>query len=265
MFKLKVVVSFLSLLIAVPSALAANREVKERTAKRACLNGDPLRGVQILTDLYIDTNDPTYIYNQGRCFEQNNRYEEAIGRFREYLRKTTGTTDVDKADAKGALKHIADCESLLGRKVADPNQPAVPETPPPPQPQPAAPPPPKPPQPIATIPLAAPPASSAPAGGGLRAAGIVTMAVGGAALVAGLVLNFKANSMVNDAQNRFDGGTYSSSKDYKTVSQVGYGAGAVCLAGGALLYYLGVRAGHGVAAAPNVGQGTAGAILTGAF
>jgi hypothetical protein len=30
--------------------------------------------VEILAGLYVDTNDPTYIFNQGRCFEQTHRY-----------------------------------------------------------------------------------------------------------------------------------------------------------------------------------------------
>ena len=123
----KLSVLFILLLLAVPSANAASKttkvEAKESAAKRACLNGDPLKGVQILTDLYILSNDPTYLYNQGRCFEQNNRYEEAVGRFREYLRKIDSSTPADKANAQSARKHIADCEALLGRKLADPDLP----------------------------------------------------------------------------------------------------------------------------------------------
>ena len=260
--------SLLSLLIAVPDAQAANREAKERAAnreakeraaKRACLNGESTKGVQILTDLYIDTSDPTYIYNQGRCYEQNNHYEEAIGRFREYLRKISSTTDADKADAASAQKHITDCEALLGRKVAAPAPPPTPE-PPKPQPEPTAP---RLPEPTVKLDQSPSPTGASPAGRGLRVAGIVTAAVGAAALAAGVALNFKANGMIDDLQNRYDSGSYSSSKHYRTMSQIGYGAGAVCLAGGALLYYLGVRG--GVAVAPAVARGTAGVTLTGGF
>jgi tetratricopeptide (TPR) repeat protein len=256
-------ISFASLLLVVPAAHAASRESKERAAKRACLNGDYAKGVQLLTDLFIDTNDATYLFNQGRCYEQSNRYEAAIGRFREYLRKIGRETDADKADAVSAEKHIADCEKLLGHKVAEPDAPQ----PQPPPAEPSPPPPAPPPQPQIPVVVTAPPppASAGPDGGGLRVAGIATGVVGVAALAAGVVLNLKANSMVNDVQNRYDGGTLSSSKDYKTMSVVGYGAGAACLAGGVLLYYLGVRAGSQVTVAPAVAEGTAGALLTGGF
>jgi tetratricopeptide (TPR) repeat protein len=255
-------ISFVSLILTAPAAHAATRESKERQAKRACLNGDYAKGVQLLTDLFIDSNDPTYLFNQGRCYEQNNRYEEAIGRFREFLRKIGRDTDADKADAVSAEKHITDCEKLLGHKVAEPGPPAP--APQPAEPQPVQPTTPPPQTPVIET-VASAPSAASPAGGGLRVAGIVIGAVGVAALAAGLVLNLKTNSMVDDVQNRYDGGTLSSSKDYKTMSLIGYGAGGACLAGGILLYYLGTRAGSQVTAAPAVAQGTAGIVLSGGF
>jgi hypothetical protein len=63
-----------------------------------------------LTDLYVDTNNPIYIFNQGRCFQQNGRYEEAVLRFREYQRKNA---DAGGAPDPEAEKQIADCLSLL--------------------------------------------------------------------------------------------------------------------------------------------------------
>ena len=262
MVKLGFWISLLGLTVAVLPAQAASRDTKARAAKRACLNGDPAKGVQILTDLFISTDDPIYLYNQGRCYEQNNRYEEAVGRFREFLRKTNGSRDTDKADAESARKHIADCEALLGRKVADPSQPAAPP-PPPPAPPPVIAPAPQPAQPLQVVAQPAPTGSTS-SGGGLRVAGVVTAAVGVAALVTGVLLNVKANDMVSDVQNRYDGSAYSSSKDYKTDSQVAYGAGAACVAGGLLLYYLGLRAEH-VDVTPIALRGGAGAMLTGAF
>jgi hypothetical protein len=82
--------------------------------------------------------------------------------------------------------------------------------------------------------------------------------------VTGLVLNLEANSTVSNVQNLYNDKSYSSSKDYKTGSQVAYGVGAVCVVGGAILYYLGMSAEH-VAVAPMALQGGAGALLTGAF
>jgi hypothetical protein len=41
---------------------AASKESKERAAKKACLKGDPEKGVGILTDLFVDTGELTYIF-----------------------------------------------------------------------------------------------------------------------------------------------------------------------------------------------------------
>ena len=70
----------------------------------ACLSGDYTKGVAILSELFVDTKDPTYLFNQGRCFEQNRRYEDAVARFEEYLRIAEGK--LDAADRAAAEKHI---------------------------------------------------------------------------------------------------------------------------------------------------------------
>jgi hypothetical protein len=111
--RLSVFFAVTSLLFLLPhQGLAAGRDSKERAAKKACLKGDPEKGVGILTDLFVDTGELTYIFNQGRCFEQNRRYEDAIGRFREYLIKGDKLNAEDKAEAE---KHIAACQSYLGK------------------------------------------------------------------------------------------------------------------------------------------------------
>ena len=267
--RLRLLVTFVALFVAASSAEAAGRESKEIAARRACLNGDPTKGVQILTDLFIATGDPVYIYNQGRCYEQNNRCEDAIARFREYLRKAKGTTQEDKASLVEARKHIVDCEALLGEKPADhaaaPPAPKEPIPAPPlakAEPATAA----VPPQQSAAVVMPPPqPAESPSTGAGLRIAGMTTVAVGAAGLIAGVALNLKANSTVSDLQNRFNPGDYSSSKDYKTASQISYGIGAAFVAGGAILCYLGWTAGNRTTLAPVVAQGAGGAVLTGAF
>lgn len=66
-----------------PSGDRADRQALEREARRACLSGEYVKGVALLSDLFVDSKDPNYIFNQGRCFEQNLRFEEAIGRFGE--------------------------------------------------------------------------------------------------------------------------------------------------------------------------------------
>src|SRR5689334_17499179 len=82
---------------------APDREGRELEAKRACLANRPEQGIDILAGLYTETNDPTYIYNQGRCFEQNGRAQEAANRFREYLRKTPNLPDDERAQVQARV------------------------------------------------------------------------------------------------------------------------------------------------------------------
>ena len=262
------------LLLLVPFLLSARAvqagsvETKERTARLACLSGDFAKGVAILSELFVDTEDPAYIYNQGRCFEQNRRYEDAITRFQEFLRAGKKLSKGDKAEAQ---KHIADCQDLLAKQPAPAAAPPAPVPAPTPAvvPQPAAP---------APVVAATPPVvqQSSPSfasgsGSGIRTAGIITAAVGGAALVAGVILNLKVNSMAADLK-KTDGytpGKESDRKTYETLGWVSYGVGAACVATGAVLYYLGQRSGAAgstsVAFVPAFAPGQAGAVVKGVF
>jgi hypothetical protein len=103
------------LLLASGEARAGGKESKERAARLACLSGDYAKGVEILSELFITTKDPTYIFNQGRCLEQAMRYTEAIGRFQEFLRAGKNLGKADQADAK---KHIAECQDLLDKQAS---------------------------------------------------------------------------------------------------------------------------------------------------
>jgi hypothetical protein len=252
------------------AAKQPTKESKERSAKKACLAGDPVKGVEILAELYVDSNDITYIFNQGRCFEQNRRYEDAVGRFREYLVK--GEDNLSDADKALAKKRIEACESYLPKTeqhsalVPEPVTAARILQPSPPPPVDVAP---------------EPPAGSvaAPArkldenaGAGLRITGIVVGALGVATLGAGVGFHVKTNSMASDLEKpeSFNRDTDSSRKTYKTLSMVGYGVGAALLAGGSLVYILGWRSGQRaksseVALVPILAPGSAGALLTGAF
>jgi hypothetical protein len=98
-----------------PSQRAAGQEVSERAARKACMSGNYQRGVEILSDLFINTRDPVHIYNQGRCYEQNGRCAEAINRFREYLRAAKAPTAEEKLDTE---KHIRDCQTLSSQQPA---------------------------------------------------------------------------------------------------------------------------------------------------
>jgi hypothetical protein len=246
------------------------KEAKERAAKKACLNRDTEKGVALLTDLYVDTNDPTYIFNQGRCYEQGNMCEDAIVRFREYLRKRPNGNDRSEV-----ARHIADCEALLAKRSEAANT-HVPTPSPPPTVAPPTVPPPTPasspaeqPSPPVTQPVPVVSETSLEPGpaqprAGYRTAGIVTLSAGAAFVITGAVFNWKHNSMTRDAQNDYNVDTVDSARTYKTLSLVGYGVGAACLVGGAALTWFGYSAGHTVLA-PDVADGRAGLLLTGAF
>jgi hypothetical protein len=229
------------------TASATSRQTKERTARKACLSGDYTKGVSILSDLFVDTKDPNYIFNQARCFEQNRRYEDAVARFQEYLR---AAPDLDASDKAAAERHIAGCQDLLAKQLGFSRVVAAPAGPteqsvakqaeplPPPTSPPAntAPPP---------IVHAKPlPPSSVGTGAGLRVGGIVMASLGCAALLGGIIFNLKANAVAHDlgTYGGYSDSKASQRKDYETAGWVGYGLGAAGVAVGSVLYYLGLQA-----------------------
>jgi hypothetical protein len=270
------------LLLAVEPALGAGRQSggkresqdtrqsQEKAARKACLTGDYSSGVSILADLFVNQKEPVYVFNQGRCLEQNTRFKDAIARFEEYL-GIGETARLDPADRAAAQKHIEECKAKLSEE--DKAQVAATQRVVQPLPQAIAQPIP---QPNATTQIdlkrkAEP--EPAPSGKGLLVGGIATGAVGVAAVVAGIAFNLKANSMVDDMQTNVDAytsGKNASQNTYKTLAWVGYGVGAACIATGAVLIAVGAsRRGSSsqtdVALVPTVGPDQAGVLLHGGF
>jgi hypothetical protein len=113
-------------LAAKPSS-ASKIQARERQAKTACLSGDYAKGIGILAELFVETENPVHLFNQGRCYEQNVRYVEAAERFREFLRKAGEIP----ADVRANVdQHIADCDAAIAKA-----QPRVAKEPPAPAPQ----------------------------------------------------------------------------------------------------------------------------------
>jgi hypothetical protein len=266
------------IVLAAPLAHGAGNEAKQRAARKACLSGDYAKGVEILSDLFIDTLDPNHIFNQARCFEQNNRCAEAVSRFREYLRKATGLSSAEKADTE---KHIADCQALLGQKVApEPKPEAAPPEPAGPS---AAPSPPPvaemavivPPAPLAPEQVAVANETSSPAahpGRGLRIAGIACGVLGVASVGAGVYYYTRAKSYSDKVAEQGltpVASDQNAGKNAQTMQWVFYSAGAAAIATGTVLYVLGWPsgdAGRNVAGiAPMFGPGVAGISAQGAF
>lgn len=235
-----------------------DRPSKEREARKACLEGDFTKGISILSELFVDTKNPIHIFNQGRCYQQNERYREAISRFREYMR-------TDPGDASVAEKYIAECEELAAKRE--------PPAPPPPQPVPAAPAAPSPEESQAQVVASAetpPPPTTSAGGSGLGVAGLVVGGVGLVAVGAGVALNLKANNLAKSIEppNTYERSTETSRKNYQTFSWVSYGVGAAAIVTGAILCGVGWSRGSNskdVALIPVVGPGLAGAAMKGAF
>jgi hypothetical protein len=197
-------------------------------AKKACAEGDFRKGVSILADLYVQTDETTFIYNQGRCYEQNHQWAAAIDRFREYLRKTRGAGPDVTAETE---KHIAECKGLLDEEQAR-NQ--LPPSPSPPTPMPAPPvladPPTAHQQTSASI--TNPPAPVVESGSSLRTTGIVVGSIGLATLAAAIALNVQANHLAHD-------GDESGQKSYQSGSLACYGVGGAAVVAGVVLYFVG--------------------------
>lgn len=238
-------VTVLALFAAHP-ARAQDRDQRELDAKKACLGGHADKGIELLADLYTDTNDPTYIYNQGRCFEQNGRASEAITRFREYLRKATALAPDERAQLQ---KHIDELEAeAKGNGAATAPVAASPGPPEPGAPTPAPP---------SGVVVASPGPTSERARQ-LRRAGLITGGVGVLAVAGGVVMGLRARSLSNEVTGDANAGTYSPSKfnsgeQAQTFEFVGYGVGAAALIAGGMLYYFGSHHADHEDATPAVG------------
>jgi len=96
---------------------AGRTDPRPAEAKAACVAGEVQKGVRLLAEIYLATNDAIWIFNQGRCYQQNGQQEQALARFREYLRKATnGAPD----DVKEAQRYVKELEAELTARRAPP-------------------------------------------------------------------------------------------------------------------------------------------------
>jgi len=245
-------------LLTLTPARADQADPRESQAKTDCLAGRYQAGVDLLARLFAETGNATYIYNQGRCYEQNGKCDEAILHFREFLRKAKDLAAEEKAEVNG---HIIDCQAMKAEQDSHLTpQPRL-------QPKPQA----------VVIEPAEPANPSRPStdGSGLRIAGIVAGSLGAAALVAGVIFSIETSSIADEltsdaSQFRYDRSRDNQGKLFEKLQWVGYGVGAALVAGGGVLYYLGYRAGHSpesssVSLLPVLLPGGSGAVVQGRF
>lgn len=201
-------------------------------AKTACMAGDVQKGVRLLAELYTASGDPIWIFNQGRCYQQNDQLTQALSRFKEFLRKSQGAPGEDVQDAQ---KYIAEIEAELQRSqtaAKDAAKPPLEATP----------------TVSKTGGVAAPEANP---GRGLRYAGVGVLVAGGAALAAGVVFSVLVNQTAKNIESQANNpngvnwsevnGKYSDGRRYETLQWISYGVGAAASIAGGVLYWMATR------------------------
>lgn len=161
-----------------PTPSSQTVEQREADAKASCASGDVDKGVGVLARLFVDTGDQTWVYNQGRCYQQNGRAEQAINRFREYLRRGTNIAAEDKKEVEG---FIAELDAEIARRPpveASPGPPA-------PAPEPAQ---------IGTVRFSAVPTTEAASWSWQKKTGYGLLAGAGVSLVAGVIFHLQRES-----------------------------------------------------------------------
>jgi hypothetical protein len=212
----------------VARAQEAGQDPRVGEAKAACVAGDVQTGVRLLAELYLASNDPIWIFNQGRCYHQNAQPALALSRFKEFLRKSQGALAEDIRDAQ---KYIAEIEADQQRE-----QPATAATS----------------TATTTAPVAVVQTQTVPPepGRGLRQTGIGVGIFGGAALATGIVFTLLVKQTASDVENQTKNdvvpasvvsGKLADGRRYETLQWVSYGVGAAAVVAGSVLYWMGAR------------------------
>ena len=230
---------------------AQARDSRAKQAKAACAAGDAAKGDRLLGELYAATQDPIWIFKQGRCLQQNKQPAQALARYQEYLGKAktaakdaAATTSI--AEAEGYIKEL-EAAATAENKTPAPSEPAPagvesPVEQAPPVPAPAA----------AAAPAAAVAAPAPAAGGGrpgLVVAGVGLEILGAVALVTGGVYSYLVHNTKSDANNMTSDGKVALGSDLKTKQADGdhfvrmqwmfYGIGGAAMATGIALHIIG--------------------------
>ena len=195
----------------------------------------------LLAQLYTDTNDPNYIFNQARCFQQNSHPDEAISRFREYLRKARNLPAQEREEVQ---QYIGECEAmkteaLRGRAPAAPADGALEQV----------------------------KVARADTARRMRTVGLVSAGVGALGLGFGIVMSLQVRAREDEFERKnlvtFNQKDYNSGQRIETLQWVGYAAGVVALGTGALFYFLGSQGDEprAVSLAPVITRTGGGALL----
>ncbi|HEY0712136.1 MAG TPA: hypothetical protein VGF45_05655, partial [Polyangia bacterium] len=212
-------------------------------ARRACAAGQVERGVELLASIIATTGDPNAVYNQARCYQQNDRHEEAISRFREYLRLAPGE---DPAEVRKVEGFIRELEAQVAAKAKRAEEDAPVAAAPEPTPAPIVAPEPVAPSPADALIAVKPPVPEPPAETPvLRMAAHSALAVSAIALGAGgfyAYQVFKIDNELSSPTLSINGPTAQQRvADGKAAEQrqwLGLGAGTVFLVGAGVMYWI---------------------------
>jgi hypothetical protein len=180
-------------------------------ALSACASGDAAKGVAILGELYAESRNPAYVFNQGRCYQKNGQLEQARVRFDEYLRISTHEPPEDIQRAQGFIKEI---DETLARQRASAPTPV----------------------------MVTPTATLENRSRTLRITSIALAAVGVVAIGTGVYLSFQVKATNDSINQEFSRQPYvtdearleqliSDGKSYETWQWVSYGFGIAAMAG----------------------------------
>jgi hypothetical protein len=214
-------------------AAADAQDPRAREAHKACVAGEVDRGIKLLADYLISTEDVTAVYNMGRCYQQNGMNDKALLQFREYRRLATGLSDPERQQLEGK---IAELEAEQRSRALTPLEAAE---------------------------RADQSSGDGADGRALRTAGIATAAVGAASLGAGLVFGLRVHALDREATlaMRHDPARDASARTAQTLQWVMYGVGAAALMAGGVLYYVAGARERRVVVTPWLARGGGGAML----
>lgn len=257
-------------------AAPKSREQREAEARKACAAGRVEAGIELLAELLTEYSHPNYIYNQGRCYQQNGKAEQAISRFKEYLR---AAADIAPAERERVERFIKELEAEV-QAAAPPVAPAVPAAPveatpgKPAEPTESAPRPPMESRPPVAVSRTTPPPRTA----GLRTAAIALGVVAVAGVATGVVSTLQVKSLEKEIETarigQLTGLKLSQQQDkartFETLQWIGYGVGAAAMAGAVVCLILDREpAGNGDTGPHVTGTigpgGLAGLVLNGRF
>jgi hypothetical protein len=219
--------AYLAALVApAQAAPPRSRSQREAEARKACTAGRVDEGIEILAELFAEFEHPNYIYNQARCYQENGRNEQAISRFKEFLRVAPLTDTEVRARTERYIQELEGSPRPAPRPAPLPQEPRpvpqVREAPPPPA------------APLAPAPRPQPARSS-----GLGVAAATLGIVGAVAVVAGVVSGLEVQSLTHQAEHAKQGmlsvDDLASNADkahrFEVFQWIGYGIGGAALLG----------------------------------